>query len=331
MSRIRSLYMTISLPHIGLAIGQLVCAGFRTFYQKILLVCVGIRHCCVTLSLCRIRALLLWPTFCQNPSPSTEWESCIMNHRVYILQTDFRMLSSRGGKRRARKRRAPARFDEMSTMVGNRNSRGTDDLGTTPRRASSTTTSRSVAKSARSPSGTPFTHITSSIVTPPPIISAVATSDPVYSPCRPAVISIRSRSASASTRMTSAATLRRSTSSAPFAWRASRRVPSPVVDEADYIPYEDAVSSDGEVLRCDDMHQQIAEMGREMVAMQNLVNVMASTAAQPIVGPSTSTAQPIAGPSSATIQSITGPSTYIRSPADSCPFNRCGNSRRAAK
>ena len=129
------------------------------------------------------------------------------------------------------------------------------------------------------------------------------------SPYRPAVVSIRSRSVSASTRMTSAAAPRRSTSSAPSARRVPRRVPSPVVEEADYIPYEDAVSSDGEVPRCDDMQQQMAEMRREMEAMHNLVHVMASTTAQPIVGSSTATEQQTAGPSSATIQPITGPST----------------------
>ena len=64
-------------------------------------------------------------------------------------------------------------------------------------------------------------------------------------------------------------------------------MPSPVVEEADYIPYEDAVSSDGEVPRCDDMQQQMAEMRREMAAMHNLVHVMASTTAQPIVGSTT--------------------------------------------
>ena len=128
----------------------------------------GIQHCCVTLSLCRIRVLFLWPMLCQYPSPSMEWESCIINYRVYILPTNFRMSSSRG-----RKRRAPARFDEISTMVGDRSSHSTDDLGTTPRRAPSTTTSRSVAKSTRSSSAAAFTYGTSSIVAPPPIISAV--------------------------------------------------------------------------------------------------------------------------------------------------------------
>ncbi len=102
----------------------------------------------------------------------------------------------------------------------------------------------SVAKSTRSSSAAAFTHGTSSIVAPPPIISAVATSHPMPSPYRPAVVSIRSRSVSASTRMTSAAAPRRSTSSAPSARRVPRRVPLPVVEEADYIPYEDAVSSD---------------------------------------------------------------------------------------
>ena len=119
-----------------------------------------------------------------------------------------------------------------------------------------------VAKSTHLSLAAAFTRSTSSIVTPPPVISAVATSDPVSSPCRPAVISIRSRSAFASTRVTSAAVPRHSTSSAPAARRAPRSVPSPVVEEADYIPYEDAVSSDGEVPRCDDMHQQMADMRR---------------------------------------------------------------------
>ena len=95
----------------------------------------------------------------------------------------------------------------------------------------------------------------------------------------PAVVSIRSRSVSASTRITSAAAPRRSTSSAPSARRVPRRVPSPVVEEAEYIPYEDAVSSDGEVPRCDDRQQQMAEMRREMAAMHNSVHVMASTTA----------------------------------------------------
>ena len=189
----------------------------------------------------------------------------------------------------------------------------------------------SVAKSTRSSSAAAFTHGTSSIVAPPPIISAVATSHPMSSPYRPAVVSIRSRSVSASTRMTSAAAPRRSTSSAPSARRVPRRVPSPVVEEADYIPYEDAVSSDGEVPRCDDMQQQMAEMRREMEAMHNLVHVMASTTAQPIVGSSTATEQQTAGPSSATIQPITGPSTSAVAgrPADSCPLQPVchGNSR----
>ena len=238
-----------------------------------------------------------------------ESESCIINYRVYILPTDFRMSSSRG-----RKRRAPAKFDEMSTMVGDRSSRSTDDLGTTPRRASSTMTSSSVANSTRSSSAAAFTHGTSSIVAPPQIISAVATSHPMPSRCRSAVVSIRSRSVSASTRMTSAAAPRRSTSSAPSARRVPRRVPLPVVEEADYIPYEDAVSSDGEVPRCDDMQQQMAEMLREMAAMHNLVHAIASTTAQPIVDSSTATEQQTAGPSSATIQPITGPSTSAAQP-----------------
>ena len=229
---------------------------------------------CNTIGLCRNRALLLWPMLCQYPSPSMEWESCIVTYRVYILPTDFRRSSSRG-----RMRRTPARFDEMSNMVGDRSSRGTDDLGTTPRRASSTTTSRSVAKSTRSSSAEAFTYGTSSIVAPSPIISAVATSDLVPSPCRSAVVSIRSRSASASTRLTSAASPRRSISSAPSARPAPRRVPSPVVEEADYITYEDAVSSDGEVPHCDDMQQQMTEMRRHMAAMHNLVHVMVSTTA----------------------------------------------------
>ena len=93
-----------------------------------------------------------------------------------------------------------------------------------------------------------------------------------------------------------------------------RRVPSPVVEEADYIPYEDAVSSDGEVPRRDDMQHQMAEMRREMAVMHNFVHFVASTSAQPIVGPSTATAQQIAGPSSATIQPITGPSTSAAQP-----------------
>ena len=243
------------------------------------------------------------------PSPSMEWESCIINYRVYILPTDFRMSSSRG-----RKRRAPARFDEMSTMVGDRSSRGTDDLGTTRRRASLTTTSRSVAKSTRLSSAVAFTHGTSSIVAPPPIISAVATSHPMPSPCCPAVVSIRSRSVSASTRITSAATPRRSTSSAPSARRGPRRVPSPVVEVADYIPYEDAVSSDGEVPRCDDMQQQMAEMRREMAAMHNLVHVMASTTEQQIAGRSAATEQQIAGRSAATEQQIAGRSAATIQP-----------------
>ena len=91
-------------------------------------------------------------------------------------------------------------------------------------------------------------------------------------------------------------------------------MPSPVVEEADYIPYEDAVSSDGEVPRCDDMQQQMAEMRREMEAMHNLVHVMASTTAQPIVCSSTAKEQQTAGPSSATIQPITGPSTSAAQP-----------------
>ena len=91
-------------------------------------------------------------------------------------------------------------------------------------------------------------------------------------------------------------------------------MPSPIVEEADYIPYEDAVSSDGEVPRRDDMQHQMAEMRRGMAAMQNLVHFMASTTAQPIMGPSTATAQQIAGPSSTTIQPITGPSTSAVQP-----------------
>ena len=102
---------------------------------------------------------------------------------------------------RGRKRRAPARFDEASSIVGDRSGRGTDDLVTIPRRASSTVTSRSVAKTTRSSSAV------ASTMAPPPVFSAVATSD--------AVVSLRPRSTSAAPRRsTSAAAPRRSTSAA---------------------------------------------------------------------------------------------------------------------
>ena len=219
------------------------------------------------------------------------------------MPTDFRMSSDR-----ERKRWAPARFDEASSIVGDRSGRGTDDLVTILRRASSTVMSRSVAKSTRS-SSAPV-----SIVAPPSVLSAVATSDAVSSPCRPAGVSIRHHSTSASTRITSAAAPRRSTSAAPSARRAPRCVPSPVDEESAYIPHEDAVSSDGEVTPSDDMPAQMAEMRREMAVMHNLVHVMTSISAQPITGPATGTAQPITGPSTATAQPIAGPSIAAAQP-----------------
>ena len=194
--------------------------------------------------------------------------------------------------------RPSARFVEASSIVGDRSGRGTDDLVMIPRRASSTVMSRSMAKSTRSFSAA------ASIVAPPPSVLSAATSDAVSSPCRPAVISIRPRSTSASTRITSAVAPRRSTSAVasrrstsavaswrstsavtsrrstsavapqrstsavPSARRARRRIPSPVDEEAVYITHEDAVSSDGEGTPSDDMPAQMAAMRREMAAMQ---------------------------------------------------------------
>ena len=244
--------------------------------------------------------------------------------------------------------RPSARFVEASSIVGDRSGRGTDDLVMIPRRASSTVMSRSMAKSTRSFS------VAASIVAPPSVLCA-ATSDAVSSPCRPAVILIRPRSTSASTRITSAVAPRRSTSAvasrrstsavaswrstsavtsrrstlaaapqrstsaAPSARRARRRIPSPVVDEeAVYITHEDAVSSDGEGTPSDDMPAQMAAMRREMAAMHNLVHVMTSISAQPITGPATGTAQPIAGLSNAAAQRIVGLSTAAAQPI-ACP------------
>ena len=111
---------------------------------------------------------------------------------------------------RGRKRRAPARFDEASSIVGDRSGRGTDDLVTIPRRASSTVTSRSVAKTTRSSSAV------ASTMAPPPVFSAVATSDAVVSlhPRSTSAAPRRSTSAAAPRRSTSAAAPRRSTSAA---------------------------------------------------------------------------------------------------------------------
>ena len=145
-----------------------------------------------TISLCRNSALLCdiksAPNPCHSPLSNVVpipfsvigGESCIINYRVYILSTDFRMSSSRGRKRRA----LAARSGSTKCQLWSE----TDCLGTTPRTASTTTTSRSVAKSTRSSSAAAFNHGTSSSVAPPPIISAVATSHPMPSACRPAVV-----------------------------------------------------------------------------------------------------------------------------------------------
>ena len=83
----------------------------------------------------RIRCLLFGQC-CANRAYSSqkiiEFEACIIIYRVYIVPTDFRMSSGNG-----RTRRAPARFDEASSIVGDRSGRGTGDLVTILRRASS--------------------------------------------------------------------------------------------------------------------------------------------------------------------------------------------------